>query len=556
MDHKKEILKILEKETGQKDLNLEIPPDTSLGDFAFPCFSLAKVYKKAPQQIAEELGKKIQLNEFIDKIEVKGPYLNFFIHKQGIAEDTIKKVLKEKDCYGSSKPNKDKIMVEFSQANTHKAFHVGHIRGTSLGESLARILEFQGYKVTRANYQGDTGMHVAKWIWCYKRFHSKEDIKKDEAWFAKIYVDAIQRLAKDETLQAEVDKINQALDEKSDKDLLALWKNTRKICLESLESIYKDLGARFDRYFFESQLEEDAKKIVKKLLEKNIAEISDDATIIKFKDEHLGVWVLLRKDGTVLYSAKDIALAARKFDEFKIDTSIYVVGKEQEHHFMQLFKTLELMRFKQAKNCRYVPVSLVKLPWGKMSSRTGDNILYSAFKDELIEYAKQVIKKRFPELDKKELDKRALAISIASMKYSMLKQNPNKEIVFNKEEAMRFEGDTGPYLQYSYARASSIVRKSKSGTRYQIPNLSDQEASLIKFIQEFPSEAEKAAAALNPALVANYAYRLCQLFNEFYVNCKVIGTDEEPFRLALVEIFRITLKNSLNLLGILPLEEM
>jgi arginyl-tRNA synthetase len=556
MNYKKKILEILEKETKQKGLILEIPPDQSLGDFAFPCFSLAKVYKKAPNQISEELAKKIPLNEFIDKIEVKGPYLNFFIHKQDIAQDTIKKVLKEKECYGSTKNKKEKVMVEFSQANTHKAFHVGHIRGTSLGESLARILEFSGYDVTRVNYQGDTGMHVAKWIWCYKKFHSKEAIKKDEAWFAKIYVDAIKRLSKNPDLQSEVDKINQKLEKKSDKNLNKIWKSTRKMCLDSLENIYKDLNTTFDKYFFESQMEEDGKVIVKQLLTKKIAEISDDATIIKFKNETLGVWVLLRKDGTVLYSAKDIALAAKKFDKFQIDTSIYVVGKEQEHHFMQLFKTLELMQFKQAKKCRYVPVSLVKLPWGKMSSRTGDNILYSTFKKEITDYAKKVIQERFKNLPKTELDKRALAIGIASMKYSMLKQSPNKEIVFNKEEAMRFEGDTGPYLQYSYARACSITRKSTNKEKYKIPEISNQETSLIKVIDEFPTELENAAKELNPAIVANYAYKLSQRFNEFYVSCKVIGEKEEAFRIALVKIFKITLKNALNLLGITPLEQM
>lgn len=555
MDFKKVIIKELEIITKVKHLSIEVPPDPALGDFAFPCFQLAKTYKKSPQQIAEEISKKIKL-PFLEKIETKGPYLNFFIDKNKITKQVIDKVLKEKEDYGSSRNKSENVMVEFSQANTHKAFHVGHIRGTSLGESLARILEFTGKDVTRANYQGDTGMHVAKWVWCYQKYHSKQKIKQDETWFAKIYVDAIKKLAEKPELEEEVKAINQKLDEKSDPKLNKLWEETRKLCLESLEDIYQDLNTRFDKYFFESELEQEAKDIAKELLKNKVAEISDGATIVNLEKFNLGVFLMLRNDGTVLYGGKDIALAAKKFRKFKINSSIYVVGKEQEHYFMQVFKVLELMKFKEAKNCKYVPVSLVKLPWGKMSSRTGDNILYSSFKEDLIDYAKKQIKKRYKSLSQQEIDHRALAISIATIKYSMLKQSPNKEITFNKEEALNFEGDTGPYLQYSYARATSILKKSKKKPNPKVKEVTDKEALLIKTIETFPDEVKKAADELNPAVIANYAFKLSQTFNEFYTSSKVIGEKEETFRLTLVDIFRTTLKNSLNLLGIDVLEQM
>lgn len=554
--YKNKIIKLIKKEIKDADVSIEIPPDPNLGDFALPCFSFAKFLKKNPVEIANSLKEKIKAN-FIERIETKGPYLNFFIDKKTMVNDIIEQVSNQNEEYGKSEGKKEKVMVEFSQANTHKAFHVGHIRGTSLGESLARILSFTGKDVVRSNYQGDTGMHVAKWLWCYTNYHSKEEIKKDEAWFASIYVDAIKRLAEKSELQEEVEEINRKLDLGKDKKLNELWKKTRKICLESLEVIYKELNTGFDNYFFESQLEEDAKKIAKELIDKKVAEISEEATIVNLEKYDLGVFLMLRKDGTVLYGGKDIALAVKKFREFKIDNSIYVVGKEQEHYFMQIFKVLELMKFKQAANCKYVPVSLVKLPWGKMSSRTGDNILYSAFRKELVVYAKKQIKEKWPKIGVKEIERRALAISIASMKYPMLKQNPNKEIIFNKEEAMRFEGDTGPYLQYSYARATSIINKSKrNNVKYVIPELHEKEIMLIKKIGEFPLQVKKAAESLNPGIIANYAFRLASQFNEFYAACKVVGSEEEVFRIKLVDVFRITLKNSLDLLGIEVLEQM
>ncbi len=554
MDFEQEIKNILKKEV-KEEIILE-KPISEFGDYAFPCFELAKKLKKNPVEIAKELANKIKLNKSIEKIEAKGPYLNFFVNKDILVNETIAKILKEKDEYGNGN-EKEKIMIEFSQANTHKAFHVGHIRGTSIGESLARIFEFRGNNVIRSNYQGDIGMHVAKWIWCYLKYHSKEGIKKDESWFAKIYVEAVKRLNEKPEFQDEVDGINRRLDSKEDKKLLELWKKTRKICLDSLEIIYKELNTKFDKYFFESELEENGKKISKELVNKGIAKISDGATIIDLEKFGLSVWVLLRKDETVLYSAKDIALAEKKFKEFKIDKAISIVGEEQNLHFQQLFKTLELMNFKQVKNYKHVGFGLVKLPEGKMSSRTGDNILYSDFKNEVVDYAKKEIKKRYPKISNLELDKRALAIAIAAMKYDMLKQDPNRTIIFIKEEALNFEGNSGPYIQYSYARAASILRKAKLKPKASLLK-EKEELEIISKIAEFPEIAKKSSEELKPSLIANYAYELAKLFNEFYQKYPVLKADKNisESRLALVLAVKQAIKNSLNLLGIDVVEKM
>lgn len=244
---------------------VEVPHDTELGDYAFPCFFLAEKLKQNPEDIAVDLRRDIDETGFED-VQVEGGYINFFIDRKNFSKETIKQILAKKDNFGGSMFADEKVMVEFSQPNTHKAFHVGHIRGTSLGESISRILEFCGDKVIRANYQGDTGMHVAKWLWCYKKYHAREKIRDDESWFAGIYADAVKRLAKNKKLQEEVNAINKKLEEKSDEDLNLLWEKTRKMSLDSLEKIYKQLNTRFDIYFFESQMEEKGKKLLNSFL--------------------------------------------------------------------------------------------------------------------------------------------------------------------------------------------------------------------------------------------------------------------------------------------------
>jgi len=555
---KEAIINLLKKEVLLKkdeiEKLIEIPPSIEMGDYAFPCFSLSKQFKKNPNQIAEELKNKIKLPKQIEKIEVVGAYLNFFVDRKIFAEDLINEILKKKGDFGKRNFNL-KRMVEFSQPNTHKAFHVGHIRGTSLGESLARIAEFFGEKVIRANYSGDTGMHIAKWIWCYKKYHSKEKLKDDESWIASIYVDAVKRLSTNEKFQEEVGIINKKIENKSDKEINELWKKTRQLSVNSWKKIYQELNTKFDMHYFESDMEKRGKEITNELLKKGIAKKSDGAIIIDFEKYNLGVLVFLRRDGTILYAGKDLALAEEKAKK-KLDWYVYVVADEQNLYLKQIFKTLELMKFKEAKKFHHVSFGLVKLPEGKMSPRTGENILYSDFLKEVMDFAKKRIKERTVKINKTELEKRALAVSIAAIKYSMLKQGGNKNITFKKQDALNFEGDTGPYLLYSYARANSILKKIKSNKKLSIKNLNQIEIKLVKKLSQFPEVVLNAYKSFNPSLIANYSYHLAQIFNEFYHACPVIGSEQESFRLALVISFKKVLENSLNLLGIESLEEM
>jgi|APSaa5957512576_1039674.scaffolds.fasta_scaffold00545_13 arginyl-tRNA synthetase len=550
------IVKLVSNETGLKvgevERLVEIPPKDEMGDFAFPCFVLSKKLKKNPMLIAEELAEKLRKDlkkTDISNVDFKGAYVNFFVDKKILAERVLKdggKIVKGK---GKTR------LVEYSQPNTHKAFHVGHIRGTSLGESLARIFRASGEKVVQMNYSGDTGMHIAKWIWCYKKYHAKEKLSDDESWIAGIYVDAVKRLAKNEKLQEEVDEINQKIEDKSDKEISDLWKKTRAASIKSWDRIYSELGAHFDVGLFEGEFEADARDKALDLLDKKIAK-KDDAVFMDLKKYNLGVWVLLRRDGTVLYSAKDIVLALKKFKEFKSDNYLVTVGNEQKMHFEQLVKTLELMGLKkEAASYGVLPFGMVRFPEGKMSSRTGNNVLYSDFLKNVKDVASGRLKDR-GENPGKKLDEKALKIAIASIKYSMLKQDPKKNIIFDPNAAVAFEGDTGPYLLYSYARASSIVRKVKSKKKVKILDLKSEEIKLLKKIDSFGDVVAKAYDSLAPNLIANYCYELAQMFNEFYHACPVLGSVEEGFRLALVKKFRDVLKSGLDLLGIEVVEEM
>lgn len=551
---KKREIKVSKDEILKK---IEMPPSSEMGDYALPCFFLASKLKQNPSEIAIELRSVLKTPKGFKDIQTQGAYINFFLDRGELTGNLVSEILSKKENFGSlNLGKKKKVMVEFSQANTHKAFHVGHIRGTSIGESVSKILEFCGDKVIRANYQGDSGMHVAKWIWCYKKFHSKEKLKDDESWIASIYVDAVRRLGKSKKYQAEVESINKKL-EAGDAELAELWRQTRELSLKSFQKIYSQLNTHFDVYYFEKDMEIRGKEIVDSMLENNFAKVSEGATIIDLQKYNLGVWVLLRKDGTILYSAKDLALVEKKFTDYPdLQKSIYVIANEQDLHFKQLVKTLEITKFRQFDRLKHISFGTIRLPTGKMSSRTGQNILYSDFLNEMMEHAKKEIKKRFPKLNKELLENRALKISIAAMKYNMLKQGEQKNIIFDINESLNFEGNSGPYILYSYARASSIMKKSKKKPNPDSKQLDKKEIELIKKMSEFKDVVMKSFEDLSPSYIANYSYQLAQVFNEFYHECQVIDSKKESFRISLVEAFRQVLKNSLFLLGIDVLEEM
>jgi len=545
----------------ESEIILEKPKD-NFGDYAFPCFSLAKIYKKNPVEIAKDLKNKMKPFDEIEHIEAVSGYLNFFINKEFMFEKILKEILKQKEDFGKGQ-KKGKIMTEFCHANTHKAFHIGHTRNIALGESISRILEKNGFEVIRVNYQGDVGMHIAKTLWGLqnlKKLKLKEPKEERGKWLGIVYATASKVSKENEKITEEINKINQKL-YSGDKELTDLWKKTRQWSIDYFENIiYPDFGVKFKRFYFEKEVEKKGTEIAKSLLKKGIAKKSDGAIVMDLKKFGLDIFIILKSDETPLYGTKDLYLAELQNKEYNPNEILHIVGSEQNFYFKQLIKTLELVNPIIAKKEKHITYELVLDSTGrKFASREGIVVLYDDTIKKLTDLAEKEIKQRDSKLKEKELKIRARKIALGAIKYAMLSQSTNKPIVFDEKEIIRFEGDTGSYLLYSYARASSILRKmgkEKQNKTFKIAKLNEQEIKLSKALMEFPEIVQKAGTELNPSIVANYAYNLAKTFNEFYHACQVIGSEESTQRIALVSTSKIVLKEALNLLGIEALEEM
>jgi len=558
-DIKKELENSLRKNIDPENkLDIEIvfsrPPDFKLGDIATPLsFELAKKLKKNPIQIAKDIAETIILPKGVEKAETTGGYINFFFDRKYFSKETIKKIIIDDKNYGKGSKKKEKVMVEYSQPNTHKSFHIGHLRNVCLGDALSNIMEFSGYETVRSNYIGDVGAHVAKCIWGYMKFYNgiiPEQNKGD--FLGKVYSDADKKLKESEEYQEEYKTVLKNLYDE-EKRTMEIWAMTRQWSLEEFNRIYDDLGVKFDIFLYESEVKEEGTKIARELLEKSIATNKDGAVIVDLKQFGLDEFVILRSDGTALYSTKDLALAKRKFEDFKIDLSLYVVGSEQKFYFKQLFKTLELMGFSQAKRCYHLSYELVMLEEGKMSSREGNIVLYS----ELKEFVKKEALNQVRERNISNAENISEIVTIGALKYSMMKDN-NKRIIFNWKKALDFEGDTAPYIQYAHARASSILNKIDGlKLEFDIDYLNEKEYKLLFMLSEFPEIVHKASVDYRPDYVSNYVYDIAKCFNEFYHECHVLNAEtNKDFRIALVKSTKIVLRNSLNLLGIKAPEEM
>ncbi len=532
---------------------IEIPPQQEMGDYSFPCFSLAKIEKKSPLLIAEELSEKLRKNltKEISGVEVKSAYVNFFVDKKVLTERILKESLK-KD-YGSSKEGKGKkIVIDLSSPNIAKPFGIGHLRSTIIGNSISEIAKLQGYETIKINYLGDWGTQFGKLILGYKRWGDERELEENPT---KHLLDIYVRANSEEYEQEARDYFKKL--EEGDKECLKLWRKFRDMSLKDFNGLYQFLGIEFDVVSGESFYNGKMENVVKKLESKRLLKESENAQIVDLNGENLGAVLIKKSDGATLYATRDLAAAIERFEKYKFSKMIYEVGQEQRLHFKQIFKVLELLGYKFAKDCMHVAHGLYLDEDGKrFATRKGKTVFMQDVIDETYELAKKNLKKR-AEISKTDLEHRARAIAIAAIFYGDLKNYRENNMIFDLDKFLEFEGNTGPYLLYSYARASSIVRKvKKKKEKMKIFDLSLQETTLIKKIADFPEVVSKAYEQLAPNLIANYAYELSQSFNEFYHAHQVIGSKEESFRLKLIESFRNTLKKSLNLLGIKELEEM
>lgn len=555
---KKKKIKISREEIESK---IETPPSVDLGDYAFPCFFLAEKLKDSPNQIAIDIRKKIgtETPTDFDDIQTHGPYINFFFDRRNMARKSVWETINQGKNYGKNKLGKNKrTMVEFSSPNTNKPLHLGHLRNIAIGESLSRISEFSGEKVIRANLNNDRGIHICKSMLAYDKWGNEktpydEGIKPDH-FVGKYYVMFEKKSKKSKKLLDEAQAMLKRWEE-GDKKILMLWKVMNDWALEGFDETYKKFGIAHDVTFFESKIYKKGKEIIDEGIKKGLFHKSKSGEVkIDLKDEKLGEKILLRKDGTALYIVQDLALAKIKFNDYKLDKSYYVVANEQEYHFKVLFSILEKLGFHK-KDLKHISYGMVNLPEGKMKSREGTVVDADDIIEKVRFLAEKELRKR-EKLSSEELEKRSLAVALAAIKYMLLKIDIKRNMMFDPKKSISFEGDTGPYLLYSYARASSIMRKSPQPKKFEIKNLEKVELELVQKILQFEPTVKKAYETLSPSLIANFSYELSKIFNEFYHACPVIGAADEPFRLALVEAFRTVLKNALHLLGIKTLEEM
>jgi arginyl-tRNA synthetase len=645
-------------------------------------------------QLAEQIAAHLRATGAFATVEAANGYVNISFDPMVVASGLVGEVLTRDRDYGAGAPKTERVMVEHSQPNTHKVFHVGHLRNSVLGVSVSRILAAAGYPVMEATYPGDIGMHVIKCLWCYERFHNGQEPKNVEergAWIGQVYVESDARLEyrkdligflhtliKDDPIfvesidrllkllwreDADTDDIayllgrvsfgleikdtefrdeqtiakfwpilgqqlrmelenekpyvevegiappqmtpGERLDrweelnknlawwphvpqwreevrqtfarwEAQEPSLVALWQTTREWSLTDFRRIFDELDAHFDVWFFESEVEEPGKEIVKELVETGLAEISDGLTVVKI-DEKLGLdepvyrtLPVLRSDGTSLYSTKDLALTKRKFEEFGIDRAVWVVDVRQSLYFKQIFKILELWGFEQAKQAYHLPYEIVTLPEGVISSRKGRAPLYDDVKAAVLERAREIIDEKNPELPAEKKDEVAWQVGLGSIKYTMLARDNSKVVVFDLDEALSFDGHAAPYIQYAHARACRILENAgwdhdKAVSAATLGNLTldfgaihPAELALLQQIAALPEEVQRSAEQYRPLLIASYVYELAKTFNDFYHACPVIHSEEpvRSARLALVDATRQALANGLWLLGIEAPNEM
>ncbi len=560
---KKEALTALKKHIGKTftvtgDM-LSAPPKPEYGDLSFPCFQLAKGMQRNPAEIAIELSAKIGPSPLISRIHAVGPYVNFVFNTDAFAAHAVKDVLTQKSRYGKGTTGKGKrVMVEYANLNTHKDVHIGHIRNFTVGQSAVEILRANGYEVVPVSYINDLGNNVAKCIWGLMHIYPDVEPEGDKLNFLDTaYVEGVAAVENDDTKRAEVSQIQRDL-ENMEGPHVALWKKTHKWSMDGLKEVFAEFGLELDKIYLEHDFIEESHEIVKKLLTDGIAKMSQGAAIVDLEEEKLGVNLLRKTDGTLLYNAKDLALALHKEQDYHADRSLYVIDVRQALAMKQLAATLKKMGF--AREVVHLGYDFVTLPEGAMSSRKGTAIRWSLVRDTMMKKLVEAIRSRHADWKEKQVQKTAKALLFASIKFGMLKQDPDKVITFSMEEAMAAEGFTGPYVMYTIARISSILKKAGVKPAKEITHVGHAlERELFLAIARYPEVVLQAGLQLKASVIAQYAFDVAQTYARYYESVRVLSEDDlegTAERLALCSAVRQVLINALGLLGIAAIEEM
>ncbi|MCB6992176.1 arginine--tRNA ligase [bacterium 210820-DFI.6.37] len=544
---------------------IEIPSDKKMGDYAFPCFKLAKVLRKAPPMIAKGIAEKISEDPVFEKVEQVNAYVNMFLSRDMYVKDTVREVIEKGDDYGRADAGKGKtVIVEYSSPNIAKPFHIGHIRSTVIGNSIYKIYDFLGYDTVRINHLGDYGTQFGKMICAYRRWGNKEDVINEPiktllSYYTKFHVEA----EKDPSLDQEARDIFAKL-EKGEPEEVELWQWFRDESLKEFTRVYKMLGIEFDSYAGESFYSDKMPRFVQELKDAELLEESQGAQIVNLEEYGMSPALITKSDGSTLYITRDIAAAVYRKETYDFYKNIYVVASQQNLHFQQWIQIVELLGYDWARDCVHVPFGLVSLEDGTMSTRQGRVVFLEDVLNRAVEQTREIIKEKNVNTD--SIDETAHMVGIGAVMFQELSNNRIKDYVFSWDKVLNFEGETGPYVQYTHARAASVLRKAgdeivakaSSGDIDAAYITGDSAYELIRLIYDFPAVVMEAGDKYEPSIVTRHIVDIAQAFNRFYHDEHVLVEDEaeKTAKVALVIAAKNTIKNGLGLLGIQAPEKM
>ena len=533
----------------------EYPPDASLGDIALPCFKLSRTLKKAPPMIANSIRDALvasEASELFDSIESVSGYLNLKVSVTALAENVADMCKKGFD-YGSSDVGKGKtVVIDYSSPNVAKPFHIGHLRSTVIGQALKNIFRFSGYECVGVNHLGDWGTQFGKLITAYKLWGSKEDIeKRGIKALNEIYVKFHKEVENHPELEDEA-RENFTKMEQHDPEALELWKWFMDVSIKEFQKTYELIGAEFESWKGESFYYDKTDRVVNELKEHNLLKFDDGAYIVPLDEYNMPPCLILKSDGSTIYATRDIAAAFYRKETYDFDKCIYVTSAGQSLHFAQFFKVIELLGYDWAKDLKHVPFGTVSFNGAKIATRSGNMVLLEDIFDKAIENTRAFIDEKNPNLENK--DEVATAVGVGAIIFNDLSNNRIKDIDFNWDEALSFEGNTGPYVQYTHARCAGILDKASRELDLTAIRLTDDyEKALVKVLNIFPEKITQAREELEPSVISRYLLDVCQCFNRFYQNCPVLKAQDDVTvntRLALVNATRNVLNRGLRLIGL------
>ncbi|MDU3136997.1 MAG: arginine--tRNA ligase [Anaerococcus prevotii] len=559
---------IIAKELEKMDLGLgfeeiykliEIPPQDNMGDYSFPCFSLAKTMRKNPALIAEDLAEKIDLEGF-GKIENLNAYLNFYVDRKVFEEEILKEILEKKEKYGSSDKGSGKnIVIDFSSVNIAKPFHIGHIRSTVIGDALRNIHNFLGYNTIASNYIGDYGTQFGTMIAAYKLWGDEEKLRENPIKeLLNLYVRYNKEAAEDEKMMNDARAEFKNL-ESGEEEATRLWKHFKEISFNEFDRVYKMLDIDFDNYNGESYHSEYIPAVLEELKDKDLLVESDGAYIVDLSEFDLPPAIIIKSNGSSAYITRDIATAINRKKVYDFDKNLYVVATQQNLHFQQLFAILKLMGYDFYDDCKHIPFGMVSLKDQTLSTRKGQVVFLEDVLNKAVDKTKEIMENRDSKIE--NVDEVAEIVGIGAVKFQELYNNRIKNYVFDWDEVLNFDGETGPYVQYTYARAKSVLRKAdfKENTEISFDNItSDEEFALVKALGNFKDVVAKAGEKYEPSLITRHLTEIAKNFNKFYNACQINVEDEKlkEERLALTYATSIVVKTGLGLLGIKTVEQM